>query len=70
LDFGIHVKDDLDAFSTGYGPKERVLIAAQQLAIAQSLGRPPLFAFLDFGIHVKDDLDAFSTGYGPKERVL
>jgi photosystem II stability/assembly factor-like uncharacterized protein len=30
-DFGIHVKDDLDAFSTTYGPKERVLIAAQQL---------------------------------------
>lgn len=33
LDFGIHVKPDLDAFSTGYGPKERVLIAAQQLAL-------------------------------------
>ena len=31
-DFGIHVKDDLNAFSTGYGPKERVVIAAQQLA--------------------------------------
>lgn len=38
--------------------------------VAQSPGRPPLFAFLDFGIHVKDDLDTFSTGYGPKERVL
>lgn len=34
LDFGIHVKDDLDAFSTGYGPRERVLIAAQQLALS------------------------------------
>lgn len=33
LDFGIHLKTDLDAFSTGYGPKERVLIAAQQLAL-------------------------------------
>lgn len=33
LDFGIHRKEDLDAFSTGYGPKERVLIAAQQLAV-------------------------------------
>lgn len=30
-DFGIHVKDDLTAYSTTYGPKERVLIAAQQL---------------------------------------
>ncbi|QAY79903.1 hypothetical protein ETR14_13900 [Sphingosinicella sp. BN140058] len=30
-DFGIHVKDDLDAYSTTYGPKERVLIAAQQI---------------------------------------
>ncbi|RYG14110.1 MAG: hypothetical protein EON92_03330 [Burkholderiales bacterium] len=31
-DFGIHVKEDLDRFSSTYGPKERVLIAAQQLA--------------------------------------
>ena len=31
-DFGVRVKDDLDAFSTTYGPKERVLIAVQQLA--------------------------------------
>ena len=31
-DFGIHVRDDLDSFSTTYGPKERVVIAAQQLA--------------------------------------
>lgn len=31
-DFGIHVRDDLDAYSTRYGPKERVVIAAQQLA--------------------------------------
>jgi photosystem II stability/assembly factor-like uncharacterized protein len=31
-DFGIHRKEDLGAFSTGYGPRERVLIAAQQLA--------------------------------------
>lgn len=30
-DFGIHVKPDLNAYSTTYGPKERVLIAAQQL---------------------------------------
>jgi photosystem II stability/assembly factor-like uncharacterized protein len=30
-DFGIHRKPDLNAFSTTYGPKERVLIAAQQL---------------------------------------
>jgi photosystem II stability/assembly factor-like uncharacterized protein len=30
-DFGIHVKPDLNAFSSTYGPKERVLIAAQQL---------------------------------------
>lgn len=30
-DFGIHVKDDLNAYSASYGPKERVLIAAQQL---------------------------------------
>lgn len=36
LDFGIHVKPDLDAFSIGYGPKERVLIAAQQLALTPS----------------------------------
>lgn len=31
-DFGIHVKDDLNSFSATYGPRERVLIAAQQLA--------------------------------------
>ena len=31
-DFGIHVKPDLDAYSTTYGPAERVVIAAQQLA--------------------------------------
>lgn len=30
-DFGIHVKPDLNIFSNTYGPKERVLIAAQQL---------------------------------------
>lgn len=30
-DFGIHVRADLDAYSTTYGPKERVLISAQQL---------------------------------------
>lgn len=32
-DFGIHVKSDLDAFSTTFGPKERMIIAAQQLAL-------------------------------------
>ncbi|MGG5891088.1 WD40/YVTN/BNR-like repeat-containing protein [Falsiroseomonas sp. HC035] len=31
-DFGIHRKTSMDRFSTGYGPRERVLIAAQQLA--------------------------------------
>jgi photosystem II stability/assembly factor-like uncharacterized protein len=31
-DFGIHVKSDLDAYSTTFGPKPRVLISAQQLA--------------------------------------
>ncbi len=30
-DFGVHVKDDLDAFSRTYGPKERMLIAVQQM---------------------------------------
>lgn len=30
-DFGIHVKDDLNAYSTTFGPGERGLIAAQQL---------------------------------------
>jgi photosystem II stability/assembly factor-like uncharacterized protein len=35
-DFGIHVKKDLDSFSTTYGPKERVLIAAQQVAWSPS----------------------------------
>ncbi|WP_342359342.1 hypothetical protein [Terrarubrum flagellatum] len=30
-DFGIHVKDDLNSFSKTYGPKERVVIAAQAL---------------------------------------
>lgn len=30
-DFGVHLKDRLDRFSIGYGPKERVLIAVQQL---------------------------------------
>lgn len=30
-DFGIHRKTDLDAFSTTYGPKERALIAAQDM---------------------------------------
>jgi photosystem II stability/assembly factor-like uncharacterized protein len=31
-DFGVHVKNDLDRFSTTFGPKERLLIAVQQLA--------------------------------------
>jgi len=31
-DFGIHVKSDLDRYSTTYGPRERVIIAAQQVA--------------------------------------
>ena len=31
-DFGIHVKNDLDTYSTSFGPKNRVLISAQQLA--------------------------------------
>jgi photosystem II stability/assembly factor-like uncharacterized protein len=31
-DFGIHRKENLDVFSESYGPKERVLIAAQQIA--------------------------------------
>ncbi|MBV8971830.1 MAG: hypothetical protein JO290_06015 [Sphingomonadaceae bacterium] len=30
-DFGIHRRTDLDHYSTTYGPKERVLIAAQQV---------------------------------------
>lgn len=30
-DFGIHRRDNLDTYSTGYGPRERVLIAAQQM---------------------------------------
>lgn len=34
LDFGIHVKSNLDVFSRTYGPRERVLIAAQQLALS------------------------------------
>lgn len=33
LDFGIHVRPDLNAYSTGFGPSERVTIAAQQVAI-------------------------------------
>ena len=32
-DFGIHVKADLDVFSSGFGPKEQMIIAAQQLAL-------------------------------------
>ena len=39
-DFGIHEKRNLDAFSRTYGPKERVLIAAQQLAYSPA---NPLF---------------------------
>jgi hypothetical protein len=31
LDFGIHVKPDLNAYSTTWGPRPRVLIAAQKL---------------------------------------
>jgi photosystem II stability/assembly factor-like uncharacterized protein len=31
-DFGIHRKPDLNRFSGGFGPRERVVIAAQQLA--------------------------------------
>lgn len=40
-DFGIHVKADLNAFSTTYGPRERVVIAAQQVATSPA---DPLFA--------------------------
>ncbi len=35
-DFGIHLKEDLDQFSTTFGPKPRVLIAAQQLDFSAS----------------------------------
>lgn len=35
-DFGIHVKSNLDSFSTTFGPKERVVIAAQQIAWSRS----------------------------------
>lgn len=31
-DFGIHVKDDLNRYSETYGPRERVIIGAQQIA--------------------------------------
>ena len=31
-DFGIHIKDDLESFSKSFGPKERVVISAQQIA--------------------------------------
>lgn len=30
-DYGIHVKPDLNAFSTSYGPRPRIIIAAQQV---------------------------------------
>ncbi|MCU4181154.1 WD40/YVTN/BNR-like repeat-containing protein [Bosea sp. BH3] len=41
LDFGIHRKEDLDVFSTAYGPKPR-FIAAQQLALSD--GKPDFVA--------------------------
>lgn len=41
LDFGIHRKENLDSFSTGYGPKPR-FIAAQQLALSD--GNPDFVA--------------------------
>lgn len=39
-DFGIHVKADLNTYSTTYGPRERVVIASQQIATSPS---NPLF---------------------------
>lgn len=35
-DYGVHRKVDLDAYSTTFGPKERVLISAQQLGWSAS----------------------------------
>ncbi len=62
-DFGIHSKPDLDAFSTGYGPKERVLISAQQIDWSPS---DPNFIVTNASDHsfcCAGDGDAVLAGY-------
>jgi photosystem II stability/assembly factor-like uncharacterized protein len=62
-DFGIHRKDDLNAFSTTYGPKERVLIAAQDMDWSAS---DPAFIVTNASDTRKccsDDGDSVLAGY-------
>ncbi|MDX3909294.1 MAG: hypothetical protein QHC67_05690 [Sphingobium sp.] len=62
-DFGIHVKPDLDAFSTTYGPKERVIIAAPQ--VAWTPARPGFYVTnaSDTRDCCSEDGDAVLAGY-------
>jgi photosystem II stability/assembly factor-like uncharacterized protein len=63
-DFGIHRRDDLERFSTGYGPKERVLIAAQELDWTPS--RPGFFVTNASDTRTEccsEDGDAVLAGY-------
>jgi photosystem II stability/assembly factor-like uncharacterized protein len=62
-DFGVHLRDDLTRFSTGYGPKERVLIAVQQVDWSAS---NPSFLVTNASDTLKccwQDGDAVMAGY-------
>lgn len=63
FDFGIHVKPDLNAFSTTYGPKERVIIAAPQ--VAWTPARPGFYVTnaSDTRDCCSEDGDAVLAGY-------
>lgn len=62
-DFGIHVKDDLDSFSTTYGPKERLLVSAQQLAWSPADPALVVTNASDARMCCADDGDAVLAGY-------
>jgi photosystem II stability/assembly factor-like uncharacterized protein len=62
-DFGIHAKGDLSRFSTTYGPRERVLISAQQLDWSPSDPRFIVTNASDARMCCAEDGDAVMAGY-------
>lgn len=62
-DFGIHVKADLDAFSTTYKPRERVLVSAQQVDWCAADPRFLVTNASDARMCCAEDGDAVLAGY-------
>ncbi|MFW2831102.1 WD40/YVTN/BNR-like repeat-containing protein [Sphingomonas sp. ID0503] len=62
-DFGIHVKPDLNRFSTTYGPRERVIIAAQQIVFSPADPKIIITNASDTRPCCSEDGDAVMAGY-------